>query len=101
MQNITAFNEDDKEKIPEVYDQLKEELSRLAIIICESNEHISEAEFAVLMMKFSHNERIKKHLKYIESRISQLLEFNPLLRAKNDPETCPYVEYLLKFDNPR
>jgi hypothetical protein len=33
------------------------------------------------MMKFSHNERIAKHLKYIESRIAQLLEFNPQLRA--------------------
>ena len=101
MINLTAFCEDDKEKIPEVYYELKEELSQIAIIVCESDAELSEPEFALYMMKFSHNPLIKRHLEYIEKRISQLLEFNPLLRTMNEPVICPFAEQIACFDEPK
>jgi hypothetical protein len=77
---------------------LKEDLFNAAIITCQSDKHTSEAEFALYMMKFSNNKAIKPHLENIERRISQLLEFNPMLRAKNDPESNLFIHFLMNFD---
>jgi len=66
LANLTAFSQDDKEQIPEVYEHLKTELNNLAIVLCESDPQISQAEFALYMMKFSNNKRIQVYLNFLE-----------------------------------
>ncbi len=100
MHQVVSFNKLQKVDINEIYTEKIKALQDLAVLICEAQDSEgqikSAAEFSVYMMKFSHRPEIESALKFIEKKISNLLEFNLQFLTSNE-KTCVFTPMIMMF----
>lgn len=66
-----------KDYIVFIFNDLIARIKRKAVYICDSDMDIGKAQFCLYFTKFSKNKKIKGRVDFIESKLSELLNFEP------------------------